>query len=147
MWLALAVVMDSSLLSINLFVLFIIICLGPDLLHLGTQGICTFVDHSTREKLSFAYSRDYRVIPRPQHSPNATPKKTLPFSSPFSKHSRRRSTSFSVDNFKTPAPFRTKAGYKLTFIKYFAQFNGCSAMRMFAFTRTSLWCCLINLTV
>lgn len=74
------------------------------------KGVCTFVDHSTREKLSFAYSRDYRVIPRPQQqSPSATPKKSLPFSSPFSKHSRRRSTSFSLDNFKTSAPSRTKS--------------------------------------
>ncbi|KAG0582472.1 hypothetical protein M758_3G062100 [Ceratodon purpureus] len=68
------------------------------------KGICTFVDHSTRGKLSFAYSRDYRVIPKPQHT-----SKNLPFSSPFARTSRRRSTSYSAEDFKTPITFRSKA--------------------------------------
>lgn len=68
------------------------------------KGICTFVDHSTRRKLNFAYSRDYRVISRPQYT-----SKMSFLSSPFSKHPRRRSSSFCADDTKTPIPFRSKA--------------------------------------
>ena len=47
------------------------------------------------------------MIPKPQHT-----SKNLPFSSPFARTSRRRSTSYSAEDFKTPITFRSKAGYK-----------------------------------
>ncbi|KAG0577299.1 hypothetical protein M758_5G140200 [Ceratodon purpureus] len=68
------------------------------------KGICTFVDYSTRRKLNFTYSRDYRVIPRPQYT-----SKISFLTSPFSKHPRRRSSSFCADEPKAPIPFRSKA--------------------------------------
>jgi hypothetical protein len=37
------------------------------------QGICTFVDHSTRGKLSFAYLKDYRLPLKPQQALKVTP--------------------------------------------------------------------------
>ncbi|XP_024398179.1 uncharacterized protein [Physcomitrium patens] len=67
------------------------------------KGICTFVDHATRDKLVFSYSRDYRAIPR---SPRTS--KTSFLTSPFSKRTRM-STSFCAEDVRSPAPFRTKS--------------------------------------
>lgn len=75
-------------------------------LHPILQGICTFVDHSTRGKLSFAYLRDYRTIPRP-HSRAAS------LSSPSTNSSNRPLGlfNFSPDEVKLPiSPCSTKAG-------------------------------------
>ncbi|XP_024379333.1 uncharacterized protein [Physcomitrium patens] len=67
------------------------------------KGICTFVDHSTRGKLGFAYTRDYRVVPKPQ------PTKFTPSMSPLTKPPRRRSISYCAEDFKSPKDFRQKA--------------------------------------
>lgn len=70
------------------------------------QGICTFVDHSTRGKLSFAYLRDYRTIPRP-HSRAAS------LSSPSTNSSNRPLGlfNFSPDEVKLPiSPCSSTAG-------------------------------------
>jgi len=62
------------------------------------QGMCTFVDHPTRGKLLFAYTRDYRKTSKPQLSSQAIPL------SPSSEHTPRRPSNAFVDDLYPVSP-------------------------------------------
>ncbi|CAK9235326.1 unnamed protein product [Sphagnum jensenii] len=69
------------------------------------KGICTFVDHSTRGKLSFAYLKDYRLPLKPQQALKVTPPSSPTTPSPqqacFPDNSRLPSSTYN----STPGQF------------------------------------------
>ena len=60
------------------------------------QGMCTFVDHPTRGKLHFAYTKDYKGTSKTQQSLKATPL------SPSVDNAPRRLSNACVEEFKYP---------------------------------------------
>lgn len=85
-----------------------------------TQGMCTFVDHPTRGKLSFAYMRDYKKNPKPPLSPRAA-STTSPSADPT-----RKESNFCSDDVKQPiSPNNRISGFSEPYPLHISQGESC----------------------
>jgi hypothetical protein len=80
--------------------------------------MCTFVDHPTRGKLSFAYMRDYKKNPKPPLSPRAA-SSTSPSADPT-----RKESNFCSDDVKQPiSPNNRISGFSKPYPSIFHKEN------------------------